>query len=152
MKANKIIPMLLLLVLCACNKFKMYDGPSFFYFDMNQSGSTSINELGSLTSEYYVHYTGEQASETRTVVFSVTPGSGLQEGVDYQMVTTGTSLSFLPGIIDLPIRVKWLPHALTSAEGNTLTVSLESVNDPKLKLGLPPSGRNRSVSIQKYKN
>lgn len=148
-----IIALFALLALCACNKFSTYDGPACFYFDLTNSSPTSINELGELEAEYYVHYTGPLAERTNVVTFSVTPGDGLREGVDYTVNTAGGQLNFMAGFTDLAIRIKWLPHAIDASKDNSVTITLESVDTPDAVVGLPgPDRNNRSVKIVKYKN
>lgn len=142
-----------LCALCACNKFKTYDGPACFYFDASKSSTTSVNEFGELEAEYYVHYTGVLAARTNTVSFSVTPGDGLKEGVDYAISTSDGKLSFLTGFTDVPVRIKWLPHTIDATKDNSLTITLESVDNPNAVVGLPgPDRKNRSIKILKYKN
>ena len=100
---------------------------------------------------YYVDYTGETQKETLTLTFSVTAGNGLTEGVDYEMITKGNTLSFLPGIFTIPIRIKWLSHPLDPSRNNSLTISLESSSDPETIIGMPgPDSLNKSITIHKY--
>jgi len=144
---------LTIFVLCSCTKFATYDGSACFFFDAAKSSPTSINELGEMEAEYYVHYTGEQATRTNTVTFSVTPGDGLVEGVDYKINTPGGQLAFLVGFTDLAIRIKWMPHTIDAAKDNSLTITLESVDNPDAVVGLPgPDHNNKSIRIIKYKN
>lgn len=150
--------LLLSLGSCSKNEYKTYDGPFFFYFDLSKSSTITINEAGTMNAEYYVHYTGPQASRTNIVSFSVTPGDGLVEGVDYTVTTAGGALNFMPGFTDLPIRIKWLPHDIDPSKNNTVTIRLENVDDDSFVLGLPgPDNSNyskslRQIIISKYQN
>lgn len=158
---KKIIPALcLLLLVCACGKngYSVYEGPFFFYFDLSRSSTIQINEAGTMDAEYYVHYTGPQAARTNKVFFSITPGDGLAEGVDYTVTTGSGTLDFMPGFTDLPIRIKWLPNPIDPAKDNTVTICLDRVDDPSMVLGLPgPDNGNyskslRQIIISKYQN
>lgn len=148
-----ILTIITIITVCSCNKFTMYDGPACFYFDTDKSSTTSINELGEFEAEYYVHYIGEYASQTNTVTFSVTPGDGLHEGLDYKVNTPDGKLSFLPGFTDLAIRIKWLPNSIDKTKDNSVTINLESVDNPDAVIGLPgPAQNNKSIKLIKYKN
>lgn len=146
---------LLVAIVSGCNRNENFPYFEDFYvaFDLSRSSVASVNELGSSSGSYYVHYCGEMGEgETITVTFSVTPGDGLQEGVDYRMVTQGNTLTFMPGVYNMPIHVRWLPHALDPSKDNTLTIRLESA-DKDLVLGLPgPDALCREFKITKFVN
>lgn len=140
------------LMLCGCNKFKLYDGPDCFYFDPDKSSSINIADSGEIDAEYYVHYTGKRATQTNEVTFSISVGNGLKEGVDYKLVTQSNTLNFKIGYTDLAIRIKWLPHDIDESQDNTVTLTLDSVNNPNAVLGMPgPACNYRSIKIIKYK-
>lgn len=140
-------------IFSACDTFTVYDGPACFSFDATKSSPTTINELGEMEAEYYVHYIGPMAEQTNTVTFSVISGDGLKEGLDFQLITSSYTLSFLTGFTDLPIRIKWLPNTIDPNKDNSLTIVLESVDNPDAIVGLPgPDQKNRTLKIFKYKN
>ncbi|MGN0188596.1 MAG: hypothetical protein ACI395_03695 [Candidatus Cryptobacteroides sp.] len=140
----------MMLSFAGCNKYVLFTD-SFVAFDVNASSATSVDASGSWTGVYYVDYTGETQKETLTVTFSVKAGDGLVEGIDYEMVTKGNTLSFLPGIFTLPIRIKWLSNPIDTSKDNSLTISLESSSDPETTLGMPgPDALNKSITIHKY--
>lgn len=148
-----LLAILTFFIFSACNTFTVYDGPACFSFDASKSSPTTINELGEMEAEYYVHYIGPMAKQTNTVTFSVAPGDGLKEGLDFQMITPSFTLSFLTGFTDLPIRIKWLPNTIDPNKDNSLTIVLESVDNPDAIVGLPgPDQKNRTLKIFKYKN
>ena len=121
-------------------------------FDPGKSSTQQVNCLGRSTGSFYVRYCGEMGEgEEIHVTFSVQPGSGLTEGVDYQIVTTGSTLTFMPGIYSIPIHIRWLSHEIDPAKDNTLTLSLESC-DKEIHIGTPgPDKKLKSLTITKFK-
>jgi len=138
----------------SCTNQKMYDGPYFVYFDGKASSTTSVNELGDLIGSYNVHYSGKQSDGQFQVNYSVKPGDGLKEGVDYEIVSKNAGiLTFLPGIYSLDIRIHWMPHVIDENRDNSLTITLESSSNPDLCIGYPgPDRNNKTIIINKYKN
>ena len=154
MKMNKLFSLLaacslLLPSLSSCEdtpdiEFKDY----YVAFNPDASGPTRILCTGAETDVYVVHLCSTTPDAPVTVTYSVT-ADGLEEGVDYRLESASRTIRFLPGIFDQRITVHWLSHAL-SADG-TLTFRLEDV-DADLVLGYPgPAGKNRSLTITKYK-
>ncbi len=140
-----------LAALTSCNKnnFIIFTD-AFVAFQPDKSSSTIIDCEGTFTATYYVHLTSPKPSEAIYVDFSVTPGSGLKEGVDYNVVTTGR-LRFLPGIYDNQVKIEWLSHPIDKSEDNTLTISLDSCTNPDVCLGvIGPDQKNRTIVISKY--
>ena len=76
--------------------------------------------------------------------YEIKVGDGLQTGVDYELVTTGNTLTFEPGVYDMPIRIKWLPHTVDAQKDNTLTITLTG-NNQNLALGLPGNANRQKV-------
>lgn len=98
---------------------------------------------------YNVILSSAPLSESFTVNYEVIAGNGLQSGVDYEMVTQGGTLTFLPGIYDMPVRVRWLEHQVDTTKNNTLTIRLVS-NSKKFTMGYPgPDGLQKEVVIEK---
>lgn len=140
-----------MLSLASCSKFVEFKD-FFIAFSPGTSDPTSISEAGTITCAYYVHYAGTLPDEASVVTFSVTPGDGLKEGVDYEIVTKGGKLNFLPGIYNLPIRIRFLPHELDPGKDNSLVLRLEECSNDRLTLGYPgPAENNREIKIIKYK-
>ena len=136
---------------CNTNEFTIYNG-KFVFFDTSASDVISINELGEFTGTYYVHYSGETAKERFAITYEVIPGDGLVEGRDYEMVTSGRTLNFMPGVFSLPIRINWKPNEIDETKDNTLTLRLKSGPDG-ITLGYPgPAQNNKQLIITKYKN
>uniref|UniRef100_UPI003217C81A hypothetical protein n=1 Tax=uncultured Draconibacterium sp. TaxID=1573823 RepID=UPI003217C81A len=120
---------------CGMDEFKPYDH-SFFHIMKDGISSTTVSSKARVVGEYKIYLSSKPLSESVTVEYSIIAGDGLTEGVDYELITSGTSLNFLPGIYDMPIRIKWLPHTLDSQKNNTLTIRIES-NSLDLTMGLP---------------
>ncbi len=139
-----------LAVFQGCTKDLPLFSNSFVAFDYASSSSTSINSQGSFTGQYVVKYSGIKPSSNLEVYFSVSPGNGLQENIDYKVLTPNGTITFLPGVYERYISIEWLPHELDSVKDNTLTLSLESSN-MDISLGNPgPDTNYKSIVIQKY--
>ena len=86
---------------------------------------------------------------TYSVYLSSKVGDGLKSGVDFELVTKGSTLTFLPGIYDMPIRIRWMPNHLDENKDNTITIRLTG-NNQGLTMGLPgPDGLQRELVIEK---
>ena len=98
---------------------------------------------------YNIVLSAAQQKENLTVNYEILVGNGLQQGVDFEMVTEGNSLTLLPGIFDMPIRIKWLPHKVDPSKDNTLTIRLTG-NSKNYCIGMPgPDHLNSSIKIEK---
>ena len=77
---------------------------------------------------------------------------GLTEDVDYKVVTTANPLVFLPGINDMPIRIRWLKNPVDPTKDNTVTIRLTG-NSKGYNLGFPgPDHVQSEVVIEKRNN
>lgn len=138
-----------LALLFSCSQFELFTG-RFLYFNAESSSSTSIDQEANVTCQYMVHYSGESPESKFTVSYSAIPGDGLQEGVDYELLTGGT-LTFLPGIFEMPVRIKWLSHPVDKSRNCRLVLKIVSCSDGGVNLGLPgPSASMQSLTITKY--
>ena len=59
---------------------------------------------------YSVYLSSKPLTENLEVNYQVIVGDGLKSGVDFELVTKGSTLTFLPGIYDMPIRIRWMPN------------------------------------------
>ncbi len=136
-KKNILLIALSAVLALSCTKdLPVYDTP-FFYIATQDGASTAV--VGSdveNVNTYYVTMSSVSRDGNAVVDFSVTPGSGLKEGVDYEVVTQGTSLTFLPGIYRMPVRIRWKEHVLDDSADNTLTIALTGGTDG-FCLGMP---------------
>lgn len=142
---------LLLLISCGKDEHEPYDNPFIHIMDANAASST-VNYMASSVQTYNIYLSSKPLTENLEVNFQIIAGDGLQEGVDYEMVTPGNTLLFLPGIFDMPVRVRWLPSPnLDPSKDNTLTIELTG-NSQGITLGLPgPDQRQKKFVITKIK-
>lgn len=132
----------------SCNRIETFTG-AFVAFDSSSSSTTSVDEEGDFTGEYILHYSGPKPSEAIVVSFEVTCGDGLAEGTDYEVVTTGGKVTFLPGVYEQRVRIHWLSHDIDESLDNTVTVSLTDAGS--VTLGYPgPDKLGKSIVIRKY--
>ncbi|SFF83028.1 hypothetical protein [Prevotella sp. KH2C16] len=142
---------LVLATLVSCNKeeFDGYDNP--FVSIATETGASSITVLSNVNNinTYMVLVSSRPLETPLTVNYQITVGDGLEEGVDYELVTTGNSLVFEPGVYDMPVRIRWMSHPVDESKDNTLTITLTS-NSKDFTLGLPgKSGYRKSLVIEK---
>lgn len=123
---------------------------SFVYFMLDDGTSQTVvtSDVNAINT-YYVYLSTKTLSRPLTVSYEVEVGSGLQEGRDYQLLTEGNTLTFLPGVYDMPIRIQWIPSPVSARGDNTLTIRLTG-NDHGLTMGMPgPDGKNHELIITK---
>lgn len=157
MKNKKYINHLLLLsIMTVCMAFvscsdddEPYDHP--FIHIMADGGASRIvvNSDVNNVNSYNVYLSSRALSQNVEVNYEIMIGDGLQAGRDFELVTQGNSLTFLPGIYDMPIRIRWKPNRVDSSKDNTLTIRLTN-NNMGFTLGLPgPDGLQRELVIEK---
>lgn len=116
-----------------------------------QSSSVVLSDVKNVNT-YYVYLSSAPLNDELIVNYEVLVGDGLQNGVDYEMVTQGNTLSFLPGIYDAPIRIRWMANRVDPAKNNTITIRLTG-NSHGFTLGYPgPSGLQSQLIIEKKNN
>ena len=104
------------------------------------------------TNAYTVYLSSRPITDSLEVSYEVIVGDGLQEDVDYRIVTTVNPLVFLPGINDMPIRIRWLQHPVDPSKDNTVTIRLTG-NSKGYNLGFPgPDHVQSEVVIEKRNN
>lgn len=149
---KKIIVMLLALVaLCGCQneEFEGFDMPFVKVTTTTGASQTVVLSNVNNINTYVVSVSSKMLTTALVVNYEIVVGDGLQEGVDYELVTTGNQLTFEPGIYDMPIRIKWLAHPVDETKDNTLTIRLTG-NSQNLHLGVPgPDGLQKQLVIEK---
>ncbi len=143
--------MLLALLLVACNKDEMtaYDNP-FFYTHVQNASEVRVAANRNETVDYKIYFSGKRQFEAITVDYQVVAGDGLIEGVDYEVVSTARSLTFNPGVIEMPIAIRWLPHAIDEAKDNSLTIQITG-NSKNYTVGLPgPDALQSALKFIKF--
>ncbi|MGN7783324.1 hypothetical protein ACTJIJ_02305 [Niabella sp. 22666] len=150
MKQLLIYSLLALVFFTACSKDEIQPNQlQFIHIMDNESSAVSVSEKANSVSTYNIYFSTPQNFEAVTVTYKITVGNGLVEGVDYQLINTGNSLTFLPGIYDMPVRIRWIANPIDTTKNNTLTIELVS-NDKNIPMGLPgPDGKQKSLIITK---
>jgi hypothetical protein len=140
----------LLLAGCAKNELPLFDEPFVYLETSTGSDNAVVGADMKAVVTYYIGLSCAAFTDPIDVSFSVTCGAGLQEGVDYEVVTAGTSVSFLPGIWRMPVRIRWLDHPIDESRDNTVVISLTGTNPGTFTLGYPgPAARGSKLVITK---
>lgn len=144
------------MVLCLCmtavsctDDEEPYDHP-FIYIEADGGASTVVvnSDVNNINS-YNIYLSSRALTSNVEVDYEITVGDGLQAGRDFEIVTPGSSLTFLPGIYDMPIRIRWKPNRVDPAKNNTLTIRLTG-NNKGFTMGVPgPDGLKRQLVIEK---
>lgn len=135
--------LILLLTSCGLNELPEYN-LKYIHIMMNESSETTVSSKANMIGTYNVYLSAPASEETVTVTYEIIAGDGLKEGVDYKIITQGNTLTFLPGIFDMPIRIQWFSNTLDPKKDNTLKIKLIS-NDKGYSIGLPGPNQNQSV-------
>lgn len=143
------------LVLCGCHKleYKVYDNPYVYIIeegDKSQVETSTVSEdADNLVKTYRILLSSKAVDESITVGYDIIVGNGLTEGIDYEFITKGSSVSFLPGIYSIPIRIRFLKNAVDRTKDNSITISITSVS-ADIGMGVPgPAHRNRFHKVTK---
>ncbi|MBQ8487090.1 MAG: hypothetical protein IJ559_01500 [Prevotella sp.] len=146
----------LVAVLCSCadQEGEWFDTP--FVRIATSTGASSTVVLSDVrnvnTYSVYLSSTPLADDDSLTVSYEVVVGDGLVEDVDYKVVTSQNPLVFLPGIYDMPIRIRWLKNPVDPAKDNTVTIRL-TANSKGYNLGYPgPDHKQSEVIIEKRNN
>jgi len=149
MKKNiSYIYMAIILIMTGCGKeeYKPFD-EAFIHIMSNNQSTETVNYLANATRTYNIYLSSKPLTSNLEVNFQITAGNGLKEGVDYEILTNGNSVLFLPGIYDMPIRIRWIANPLLdSSKDNTLTITLTD-NNQNINIGLPGPDHNQSKFI-----
>lgn len=139
-------------VLSSCvQKYVVFDNP-YAYVVLEgdlQYGESSVvpSNVNNVIRTYNVYLSSKSFDSAITVNYDIVAGDGLKEGVDFETVSSDRTLTFLPGIYCMPVRIKYLRHELDSSKDNTLMISLSSSSDPAVSLGFPGDARKCSKHI-----
>ena len=141
---------LLLLAGCAKNELPLFDEPFVYLETSTGSDNAVVGADMKAVVTYYIGISCPAFTDPIDVSFQVGCGDGLKEGVDYEVVTTGGSVSFLPGIWRMPVRIRWLDHAIDETKDNTVVISLTGTDPATFTLGYPgPAARGSKLVITK---
>lgn len=155
MKLRNITLLLLLagLVITSCNKDETEPYTlKFIHIMDNESSEVTVNQNANAIGTYNIYLSSVQFFEPIKVAYTITAGNGLTEGIDYEVISSAREITFLPGIYDMPVRIRWLAHTIDETKNNTITISLVSADNPSYTIGLPgPGQKQRSLTITKVK-
>jgi len=142
-----ILPILLLAASCSKESVP-YDHPFFHVNFENRSAIDVLSERRD-TVDYKIYLSSKLQFEPIEVNYEVVVGNGLKEGRDFELLTKGTSVTFLQGIFERPVRIAWKESSLDTTKNNTLTIRLLS-NSKNLTMGLPgPDQLQKELVITK---
>ncbi|WP_127127044.1 hypothetical protein [Pseudoflavitalea rhizosphaerae] len=135
---------------CSKNENDTYDLRYVHIMD-NESSTVNISDKANVVSTYGIYLSGPQVLEPITVAYKITVGDGLTEGVDYELINPASEVEFLPGIYDMPVRIRWMANPVDPAKNNTVVIELLSVSNPAFNLGLPGKDQlQRKLTITKF--
>ncbi len=153
------------LLFSSCNKDEniVFDTPFISVEPINSSSAGPINSDQEFVGEYMLYMNAPAQSKNVDITYEIIVGDGLVEDRDYKILTETNTQSFLPGIYDLAIRIKWLrtcvrdednnivSDALDETKNTTITIKLVS-NSAGFTLGYPgPDEKNKEIVIKKEK-
>lgn len=147
MKTKSLFPILLLILFSGCNKneIEVFDHP-FIHIMYEGASSITVSSKATVLKEYNIYLSSKPLSQDLIVDYEVVVGDGLQEGVDFEMITQGNSLTFLPGIYEMPVRIKWLPNTLDPSKDNSLIIRITG-NNLGFTIGLPGPDHNQTELV-----
>lgn len=134
---------------CSKNEHERYD---LHFVHIMDNGSTSINvsEKANSIGTYNIYLSAPQFLEPVTVTYKITVGAGLTEGVDYELVNAAESVTFLPGIYDMSVRIRWKANPVDPAADNTIKIELLRASSGAYSIGLPGKDQlQKSLTITK---
>mgnify|MGYP007033759645 FL=1 len=77
---------------------------------VNESSSVTVSAKANTIGTYNIYFSTPATGETVTLTYEVVAGDGLKEGVDFRLLQDENSITFLPGIYDMPVRIQWIAH------------------------------------------
>ena len=155
MKMKKVLYILFLIsALYSCDQEESvyFDEPFVRICTSTGEARTVVLSNVRNTNTYSVYLSSRPITDSLEVSYEVIVGDGLTEDVDYKVVTTANPLVFLPGINDMPIRIRWLKNPVDPTKDNTVTIRLTG-NSKGYNLGFPgPDPVQSEVVIEKRNN
>ena len=140
----------LLLAGCAKNELPLFDEPFVYLETSTGSDNAVVGADMKAVVTYYIGISCAAFTDPINVSFQVTCGDGLQAGVDYEVLTAGPSVSFLPGIWRMPVRIRWMEHPIDESKDNTVVIALTGAQPGTFTLGYPgPAAKGSKLVITK---
>ena len=120
----------------------IFDHPFVYITDKNNAATSTVNCMGELIESYTVYMSTKMPNKDINVYFEIIAGNGLQNGIDYTLLTDPSApLLFPNGTFQRDIRIQWLKHALDSSKDNTLRIVLTGSSE-NFTLGMPGPAEN----------
>ncbi|MCA5006625.1 hypothetical protein [Sphingobacterium bovistauri] len=128
----------------SCNKelHTPYDHP-FFYIHVGQASQVNVQATRDETVEYKVYFSAKMQYDPITLKYDIIVGNGLQEGIDFELLSSSKELVFKPGYFEIPISILWKKNPIDISKDNSITIKLIS-NDKDITIGLPGPDKNQS--------
>lgn len=146
-----LILLLSILTLVSCDKDEAVTFKQPFLRVASATGSSNVVVRSNVknVNTYYIYLSSEPLTANLEVNYEVIVGDGLQAGVDFELLNTTNAVTFLPGIYEMPVRVRWLEHTVDPSKDNTLTIRLVS-NSLNITMGYPgPDALQHELIITK---
>lgn len=141
MKANRIIIFLSLIGMVFILSCEKNENPTyhlkFVHIMDNNASETTVSSRANTVGTYNVYLSSKETKEPVTVTYEIVIGNGLVENIDYEILTKGNTLTFLPGIYDMPIRIQWLSNPIDKSKDNTIEIKLISTDHQDFSVGMP---------------
>lgn len=139
----------MMLASCADDGPDVFDQPFVRIATSTGTSSQVVMTSARTVGTYTVYLSSRPVTDSLEVNYEIIVGDGLQEDVDYKVVTAQNPLVFLPGIYDAPIRIRWLKSPVDPTKDNTLTIRLTG-NSKGYTIGFPgPDHLQSEVKIEK---
>ena len=140
-----------LLLSCSKAETEPLDSP-YVHIMVNELTEVVVNSNRRDVVPYYIYFSSKPVKENLEVSYSVVPGNGLQQGRDYELITTENPLVFPPGIYQRPVQKRWLDRKVDPSKDNSLKIIIES-NNLGVSTGLPgPDQYQTELKITKVNN
>ena len=119
------------LLFSSCEKDKPYDHPFVYIIqadDAAYAATSTVSSQATVVRTYNICLSSKELSENLIVDYSFNVGDGLKAGIDFERVTTGNQIVFVPGVYSMPIRIRWLPNEIDPLKDNTITIRIENTS------------------------
>ena len=140
------------LLFSSCEKDKPYDHPFVYIIqadDAAYAATSTVSSQATVVRTYNICLSSKELSENLIVDYSFNVGDGLKAGIDFERVTTGNQIVFVPGVYSMPIRLRWLPNEIDPLKDNTITIRIENTS-LGFTVGFPgPDQLSRQHTIRK---
>lgn len=135
-----IILAFLAFISCEKQQYIIFDHPYVFVKYANDPGnaetSTVLSMSNNLTRSYDFCISSKTPEHPITVYYEIEVGDGLTEGIDYELLDEGNSVTFEPGVFTQSISIKYLRRKIDKSQDNSITIRITG-SDPVMDIGVP---------------